>query len=354
MHNPPEASAPWCLVVTLAVIIEVKCSRTTEQDHPTINYTKVTELIIKCRVPHKECRVSSTSSNSLLHAYCKSYEPTMENTLQFYESKELVQNYTKYRPTHPRQLLDKIFTFQGKHHVGNELALDLACGSGQTAFDICSRFQRTIGIDISKEQIASAQEKASTLDKPANDVQFVVASASKLPLENESVDLITCSVAWHWLDPETVFAEIDRVLKRPGILAVSTYCFETIRQQYCNKLFSLLLDHATIWQDGPYGNVRDVIANHYKDVKLPYPLAERHDMIQESSITLQELQGFVTSWDSYDTYCQKNPGNTTLEDTMEKMRMTLIEESVDTSRTQLSDLTLVMERPFCLLLTVKS
>ena len=56
MHNPPEASAPWCLVVTLAVIIEVKCSRTTEQDHPTINYTKVTELIIKCRVPHKECR----------------------------------------------------------------------------------------------------------------------------------------------------------------------------------------------------------------------------------------------------------------------------------------------------------
>lgn len=279
----------------------------------------------------------------------------MENkeTLQFYESKELAQNYSKYRPTYPRQLLDKIFAFQEKHHVGNELALDLACGSGQLTFDICSQFRQTIGIDISKEQIACAKNKATTLHIPA--VQFVVGTASKLPLQNESVDLVTCSVAWHWLDPETVFTEIDRVLKRPGILAVSTYFFERLQHHFCNELFSSFFNTATIWQDGPYGNVRDVIANHYKDVKLPYPLAERHDMIQESSITLHELQGFVKSWDSYDTFNQKNPGNTTLEDTIEKMRMTLAKEScVDTDKTQLSDLAIVMERPFSLLLALKS
>ena len=56
-----------------------------------------------------------------------------------------------------------------------------------------------------------------------DDVEFVVCPANKLPFEDESVDLLTCAAAWRWLDQNTVFAEIDRITKRPAVLTVYTY-----------------------------------------------------------------------------------------------------------------------------------
>ena len=280
---------------------------------------------------------------------------TTEKTLQYYESKEIAQSYSRYRPAHPTQLLERIFAFQQKHGVGTEVALDLCCGAGQSTFGLCSRFRRTIGVDISAEQITYAAEKASALGLVGTgdyNVELVVAPASKLPVDDESVDLMTCAVAWHWLDPDTVFSEIDRVLKRPAVLAVYSYWLPVLHQQDCNNLFEQFIHHSTIWQDGPQGNVKVINANHYRDVKMPYPIAERYEMMDPSVTTLEDLLGFSRSLDAYHTYCEQNPGNTALEDMVEKMRRVLIAEQgmahVDAASTPLGQ-----DRPYFLLLAVK-
>ena len=131
------------------------------------------------------------------------------------------------------------------------MALDLACGTGLSTFPLTDRFQRTVGVDISQAQLECAREEAKTISSSKN-VEFFASSASNMPFQDESVDVLTCATAWHWLDPNTVFPEVDRVLKRPGVLAVYSYCSPVIRHEECNKAFQDFLATCT-WQTGPYG-----------------------------------------------------------------------------------------------------
>ena len=265
----------------------------------------------------------------------------------------MAQRYSKFRPTFP--VFEKIFDFSVNHGVGDDMAVDLACGPGQSTFPLCDRFRRIVGVDISKAQIDCALEKKKALNV-SDDVEFVVSSAGGLPFADESVDVITCGVAWHWLDPDTVFREIDRVLKRPGTLAVYCHSHLNIHQNKCQKLLSDFYIHGCIWNDGPYGSVLDVCAlNHYRDVKLPYPLVERHDMQQESTMSLENLKGFVSSWDCYETYCKKHPGNTALEDMVLEMKEALLEEEEPPD--EIADnkqLKLRVSTPYYLLLALKN
>ena len=86
-------------------------------------------------------------------------------------------------------------------------------------------------------------------------------------------------------------------------------------------------------------------------------MAERHDMVHRSTLTLEEFAGFMKSFDEYATYCEQNPGTTALEDLVEEMRKILTEESNATDAAdgddQLSDVTIDVEMPYFLLLAVK-
>lgn len=44
-----------------------------------------------------------------------------------------------------------------------------------------------------------------------------------MDLDNETVDLITVGQALHWLDVSKFYKEVERVLKKKGILAVYGY-----------------------------------------------------------------------------------------------------------------------------------
>ena len=271
-----------------------------------------------------------------------------------YESFSLSLRYSKYRPTYPKKLLEKVFAFTVKHEVGHNIAVDLACGAGQSTFPLCDRFRRVVGVDISKAQIDCAVEKAKTLGK-SDDVEFVLCPANHMPFQDDSVDLMTCATAWHWLDPNTVFREIDRVLKRPGALAVYSYNRPVILQKQCEKLFSHFWHNTCVWF---HSDVKELVENHYRDVKLPYPLAERYDMQQESTKSLEDLKGYLSSFHSYEDYCKQNPGGTALEDMVLEMKKALLEEDKvpdkNTDITQLSDVTVNINTPFFLLLALKA
>ena len=277
----------------------------------------------------------------------------MEKTIRKYESQTIAENYSKYRPTCPQQVWE-IFTFTQKHGVDTKMALDLACGTGHSTFELCSHYQRTVGVDISKAQLERAREKATILGK-SGEVEFVNAAASQLPLQDASVDLLTCAVAWHWLDPKAVFPEIDRVLKSPGALAVYSHGIPTIRHHQCNKIFQDFISTKCTWPDGPHGNIIDVVKSHYRNVSLPYPLAERHeshDMVKESETDLEHLRGFVMSIDGYETYCRDHPeDNNALDDMIQEIKRILLG---DESKLQLSEVTVTISMQYFMLLAVKT
>ena len=270
----------------------------------------------------------------------------MEKTFRMYESQFIAQNYSKYRPTYPQQVWEKIFAFTKKHGVDSKMVLDLACGTGNSTFELCSHYQRTVGVDISIAQLQQAREKAAILGK-SGEVEFVHAAASRLPFPDSSIDLLTCAIAWHWLDPNTVFPEIDRVLKSPGALAVYSYGIPNFRHDECNKNFQDFMSSKCTWPEGPYGHMLDVIQSHYRTVRLPYPIAERHDfmMVENETMSLEHLYGYVMSLDGYVTYCQDHPEDSNaLEDMIDEIRKVLIKDRPS------DQILLTIDRPYFILL----
>lgn len=94
--------------------------------------------------------------------------------------------------------------------------LDIGCGEGyytnrlKKKLDELNIKSNIVGIDISKEAIISAA-------KSYKDMEWIVASASSLPIENEALDFIICMFA------KIIPEENMRALKKGGkLIVVST------------------------------------------------------------------------------------------------------------------------------------
>ncbi len=108
--------------------------------------------------------------------------------------------------------------------------LDVGCGAGF----LCNRLGelgfQTTGIDIS----LGAIEVAKGHDRTGK-VRYVVADAGHLPFLRSSFDVVTCiDLLEHVEDPESVVAEIARVLKFGGVLF-----FQTLNRNWISYLVAL-------------------------------------------------------------------------------------------------------------------
>lgn len=94
-------------------------------------------------------------------------------------------------------------------------ALDAACGTGRHAATLVEFGHRVIGVDTTEAMLAVAREKVPAAD-------FRSGRLEQLPIETESLDLITCALALtHVESLGPVMREFARVL-RPGGQAILT------------------------------------------------------------------------------------------------------------------------------------
>lgn len=100
---------------------------------------------------------------------------------------------------------------------GNELALDLACGTGDITFSLGERLPagKAFGLDITQGMLILAEEKRR--EKNAANVFFHRADIMTMPFADASFDCVTCGYALRNVpDVELALAEINRVLKPGG------------------------------------------------------------------------------------------------------------------------------------------
>jgi demethylmenaquinone methyltransferase/2-methoxy-6-polyprenyl-1,4-benzoquinol methylase len=94
--------------------------------------------------------------------------------------------------------------------------LDLACGTGDLAFDAAERGGRVIGLDITPAMIDLARAKPG-----ADDIAWLVGDMTALPAADASIDLVTTGYGLRNVpNLEAALREIRRVL-RPGGVACS-------------------------------------------------------------------------------------------------------------------------------------
>ena len=102
------------------------------------------------------------------------------------------------------------------------VALDAACGTGRFAEFLARRGHQVIGVDSSPDMLARARRRVP-------DGEFRVAELDRLPLPDDSADVIVCALALvHVPRLEPVLAEFARVLRPGGDLVISDVHHERV------------------------------------------------------------------------------------------------------------------------------
>jgi arsenite methyltransferase len=104
----------------------------------------------------------------------------------------------------------------------NSRVLEVAAGRGTSAIYVADSFGcEVVGIDLSEENVAAANEEASKRGV-AGRVQFRRADAERLPLEDGGFDAILCECAFcTFPDKNQAALEFARVLRPGGLLGLS-------------------------------------------------------------------------------------------------------------------------------------
>jgi ubiquinone/menaquinone biosynthesis C-methylase UbiE len=120
-----------------------------------------------------------------------------------------------------------------------ETVLDVACGTGELERLLVERHaeQPITGVDFSDPMLAIARQKFA--DHPS--VTFQPASASALPWPQLEFDVVVCANAFHYFnEPESVLAEMRRVLQPSGRVVILDWCRDFLLCRLCDWGLSLI------------------------------------------------------------------------------------------------------------------
>ena len=171
-------------------------------------------------------------------------------------------DYERYRPGYPPELLDEL-------PVAREAeVLDLGAGTGKLTRLLVARYARVTAVeplDGMRAILAQAVPAATAL----------AGSAEEIPLPDASVDAAFAGQAFHWFANDVAVAEMGRVLRPGGIVALvwnEPLDPTPLPQAYYDYLDEL---HAPArartlesepWRDllerGPFRDVREAAVDH--------------------------------------------------------------------------------------------
>jgi trans-aconitate methyltransferase len=130
-------------------------------------------------------------------------------------SGEVTEFYHRYRRGYPPAVLDALaaeFTL-----AGDDVVLDLGCGTGQLTIPLAARVGTVVGMDPSPDMLVRARQTA--LESGVSNAAWLLGGDTDVPalggLVGDGLAAVTIGQALHWMDHPTLFAAL-RPLFRPG------------------------------------------------------------------------------------------------------------------------------------------
>lgn len=152
-------------------------------------------------------------------------------------------DYARHRPGPPPSLYERIDALAP---IAGSSAVDLATGPGTIALELAGRGATVVGLDIAPAQVAAARRLADERGL-AGRARFVVARAESTGLEAEAYDLVTAGQCWHWFDRDAVLAEVRRILRPGGTLAIVHYSYLAEHSPVARETEALILEMNPSW-----------------------------------------------------------------------------------------------------------
>jgi ubiquinone/menaquinone biosynthesis C-methylase UbiE len=121
------------------------------------------------------------------------------------------RDYELGRPDWPPEALDHVPLRR------DAAVLDLGAGTGKLTRLLAARYRGVVAV-----------EPDDGMRALIGDVEAVAGAAESIPLPDRSFDAVFVGEAFHWFDGERALAEIARVLRRRGVLALLWNVWEEI------------------------------------------------------------------------------------------------------------------------------
>jgi SAM-dependent methyltransferase len=131
------------------------------------------------------------------------------------------ERYERYRPQPPAALVGLLTQYAGGDRP--RLVVDLGSGTGLSSFLWAEHARAVVGVEPNPAMRQVAETRLAARGMTA--VRFLGAYAQDTGLPTGAADIVTCSQAFHWMEPERTLAEVTRLLRPGGVFAAYDYAW---------------------------------------------------------------------------------------------------------------------------------
>ncbi len=176
-----------------------------------------------------------------------------------------VENYARYRPGYPPEILLVLSAECGLTH--DHVIADVASGTGIWTRELLKNGNPVFAVEPNVDMRQAGERLLASFPRFTS----VAGSAEATTLPDASVDFVTAAQAAHWFDRKQTRREFVRVLKPRGWLVLLWNERLTDSTPFLREYEQLLLDYGTDYADVRHERTTDAV-NEFFD---PAPYQER-------------------------------------------------------------------------------
>jgi SAM-dependent methyltransferase len=159
-----------------------------------------------------------------------------------------VENYVRYRPGYPREVLDLLRDECGLRP--SHVVADIASGTGVFTRLLLENGNSVFAVEPNTAMREMGIQQLESIGSPgSNRLVSVAGTAEETTLRSASVDFVTAAQAAHWFDLPRARAEFVRILRPGGWCVLIWNERETTTTPFLREYEQLLLTYGTDYKE---------------------------------------------------------------------------------------------------------
>lgn len=203
--------------------------------------------------------------------------------------------YARFRPAYPPELIRQLSDLA----PARSAAWDCGTGNGQVALQMAEYFEQVYATDISEKQLGQAP--------PHPRIRYALEPAEHCSAPDRAFGLIVVAQAIHWFHFDLFYAQVRRVLKPGGVLAVVGYgLFRTDSPAVDHVIHQRFYKEIT----EPYWDPeRRYLDEEYRTIPFPFDEIPMPEFSMRYRWTLPDVLGYLNTWSAVQHYIRQHGHN---------------------------------------------
>ena len=202
------------------------------------------------------------------------------------------QNFIQYELSRRKDLVFSLISSLQLDRIHS--VLDLACGAGHYLVQLADMGFECIGVDLSDKMLDLARKKLGS--PSASNVRLINADCCTVPVDDHSMDLITCIGLLEYLDDETAaLLEIKRMLAPGGFVIVTFPNLFKLRNllspyYYLVRIWTYFFKGVRLSSAAGKDPLQNETADYGKATVTRYSLGREKKILRNSGFAIQAIQ----------------------------------------------------------------